>query len=89
MNKAECVDILKRYLKCEQHIHNCNGKCDKCKCNYYDKELHNAVKCAVDILSAPTVETNMFDEVEEYHNCFVQVLHNSITDEYSVGWRKE
>lgn len=32
------------------------------------------------------IEMNLFDEMEIYHNCTVQVLHNTITDEYSVGW---
>ena len=32
------------------------------------------------------VETNIFDQVEEYPNCTVQVLTNSVTGEVSVGW---
>lgn len=32
------------------------------------------------------IETNLFDEEKIYPNCTVQVLHNSVTDEYSVGW---
>lgn len=32
------------------------------------------------------IDLNMFDEETTYTNCTVQVLHNSITDEYSVGW---
>lgn len=34
------------------------------------------------------LEVNFYDEVEEYTNCTVQVLHNSVTDEYSIGWWK-
>ena len=36
----------------------------------------------------PNYEINMdlFDEQEIYHDCTVQVLHNTVTDEYSVGW---
>lgn len=32
------------------------------------------------------IDMNLFDEEQTYTNCTVQVLHNSITDEYSVGW---
>ena len=32
------------------------------------------------------VETNLYDRVEEYHDCTVQVLTNTITGEVSVGW---
>ena len=31
-------------------------------------------------------EIDLFDEMEFYPNCSVQVLHNTYTDEYSVGW---
>lgn len=34
-------------------------------------------------------ETNIYDVVEEHHNCFVQVLRNSVTGEESIGWREE
>ena len=33
-------------------------------------------------------EINIFDEVEEYTNFTVQILHNSVTDKYSIGWWK-
>lgn len=32
------------------------------------------------------IETNIFDEVEIYENCSVQILRNSVTGEESVGW---
>lgn len=32
------------------------------------------------------IDIDLFDEAELYPNCTVQVLHNTITDEYSVGW---
>ena len=32
------------------------------------------------------VDLNMFDEEEIHPNCTVQVLRNSMTGEYSVGW---
>ena len=31
-------------------------------------------------------DIDLFDEMNIYHDCTVQVLHNTITDEYSVGW---
>ena len=34
------------------------------------------------------VSMNMFDECEIHTNCTVHILHNSMTDEYSIGWWK-
>ena len=34
------------------------------------------------------VETSIFDQVETYQNCTVQILTNSITGEVSIGWWK-
>lgn len=36
----------------------------------------------------PLVETNVYDKVEEHENCTVQILRNTVTGEYSFGWRK-
>lgn len=33
-------------------------------------------------------EVNIYDEVETYQNCTVEVLKNSVTGETSVGWWK-
>ncbi len=41
------------------------------------------------VLYEPTVETGIFDIVEEHDHCHVQVLKNSITGEISVGWWEE
>lgn len=35
---------------------------------------------------AEKVETNLFDSEEVHENCTVQILHNSVTGETSVGW---
>lgn len=35
-----------------------------------------------------SVKTNMFDKVERYSNCVVEILSNSVTGETSVGWYK-
>ena len=35
-----------------------------------------------------SIEMNIYDEVELYPNCTVQVLRNSVTGEVSVGWWK-
>lgn len=32
------------------------------------------------------IAMNIFDEEEIHHNCTVQILRNSVTGEYSVGW---
>lgn len=31
-------------------------------------------------------DINIFDEREVHTNCTVEIWHNSITDEYSIGW---
>lgn len=35
-----------------------------------------------------SITTNLYDEVERYSHCIVEVLTNSITGETSVGWYK-
>ena len=35
------------------------------------------------------VETNIYDSEEIHHNCTVQILHNSVTGEQSIGWWEE
>jgi predicted nucleic acid-binding Zn-ribbon protein len=35
-----------------------------------------------------TVETNMYDKVERYSNCIVEILTNTITGHTSTGWYK-
>lgn len=37
---------------------------------------------------ARKISMNIFDECEIHTNCTVQILHNSVTDEYSIGWWK-
>lgn len=32
------------------------------------------------------VHTNMYDTVETYENCTVQILTNTLTGEVSIGW---
>lgn len=32
------------------------------------------------------IDINLYDEMKLYPDCTVQVLHNTYTDEYSVGW---
>lgn len=33
-----------------------------------------------------SIDIEVYDEIEEYENCTVQVLKNSVTGKYSVGW---
>lgn len=33
-------------------------------------------------------EFNLFDKVERYSNCIVEILSNSVTGESSIGWYK-
>lgn len=49
--------------------------CDKCFSNF-ESFINGPIE----------VKTNIFDEVEMYSNCTVQVLTNTVTGEVSVGW---
>ena len=37
-------------------------------------------------MAAEQIESNLYDVVEEYTDCTVQVLTNTVTGETSVGW---
>lgn len=43
-------------------------------------------ECVVIVHDATELELGVYDEVELYPNCTVQVLSNSITGETSIGW---
>lgn len=36
-----------------------------------------------------SIATNMYDKEELHHNCTVQILHNSLTGDSSIGWWPE
>ena len=61
------------------------GKPDWCPLVFLDTAVMPTVKDGV----VTNVETRLFDIVEEHHNCFVQILTNSVTGEISIGWKKE
>lgn len=52
------------------------------------KKVEDAEAMKAEHMPNYKIDINLFDEEEIYPNCTVQVLHNSITDEYSVGWRE-
>lgn len=63
---------------------------------FIDREVNNDVSAIASVrpfwcpLNEPVkVESNVFDIVEEHHNCLVQILRNSVTNEISFGWKKE
>ena len=54
------------------------------------KQLVNEEQQREDHQANYKIDIDMFDEEEIYTNCTVQVLHNSITDDYSIGfWNNE
>lgn len=69
---AVCVDAAKEQL--ERRIY-----------GTIKKRISGPDDCKHFIPVSPP-ETNLFDKVEEYENCTVQVLTNTITGEVSVGW---
>ena len=75
--------------------------CDGCPC--YNKNLY-VCQAGADEPNEPgpppedcplinwevaSQETCIYDECEEIPNCTVQILHNTFTDEYSVGWWRQ
>lgn len=64
---------------------------EKCLLKGCECAAADSVGCCT-LNTCPTglrVETNIYDVVEEHHNCFVQILTNSVTGETSIGWKKE
>lgn len=55
-------------------------------CALYDSAGVDWVGDSMDDKEINEIETNIFDEVEIYENCSVQILRNSVTGEESVGW---
>lgn len=52
----------------------------------YVKQLIAEENQRVERQSNYKIDMDLYDEMELYPNCTVQVLHNTVTDEYSVGW---
>ena len=52
------------------------------------KKVEDAEAMKAEHMPNYKIDLNLYDEEDIYQNCTVQVLHNSITDEYSVGWRE-
>ncbi len=50
------------------------------------KKVEESEKMKPEHMPNYKIDLNMFDEEEIHPNCTVQLLHNSVTDEYSVGW---
>ena len=50
------------------------------------KDAEEAEKMKQEHMPNYKIDLNMFDEEEIHPNCTVQILRNSVTDEYSVGW---
>ena len=50
--------------------------------------LLNEIIGQVSDMIEKAVECNLYDEVETYPNCTVQILRNSVTGDVSVGWVK-
>lgn len=67
-------------------------------CKKKDRDSYKALASAFHALSALAdevepdqiaVECNVFDICEEYDNCHVQILKNSVTGEISFGWNRQ
>ena len=81
MNEEICSRCSHREV-CYKYICIQSGK------KFYDDYFEKDALCT-DYSGCESVETNMFDVVEKYDDCVVEVLKNSITGEVSVGWYKK
>lgn len=48
--------------------------------------LYTARNALNKLVNDASVKVNVFDEEETHENCTVHILHNTVTDEYSIGW---
>lgn len=69
-----------------------NTGCEGCLNGSFPTSESRSRNCLVDLMrkAAEAIEPDcaVFDKVEEYENCTVQVLMNTKTGDVSVGWRK-
>lgn len=82
--ECPCIDYFKRQFYC--HIINdlitteLDGRDERCPL----KEVEIDIQLDKD--ETKKIKIGIFDIVEEYPNCTVQLLRNSITGEESIGW---
>ena len=53
--------------------------CTECGAKFDDDSLFK-------FFNKHDVYMSVYDECEQHDDCTVQILHNSITGEYSIGW---
>lgn len=89
-DREKLIAKLRSHSLCLTYADDCS------KCNEELPELcrteRELFKAAADMLEADgrkAIETNIFDSEEIHHNCTVQILHNSVTGEQSIGWWHE
>lgn len=49
-------------------------------------ELAREMERAKEKKEPEIISIGIFDECETIEDCTVEILHNSVTDEYSIGW---
>lgn len=47
IQKDKVLDIAIRYLKCQKKLRNCAAACEKCKCNYSEKDVKEVMEWIV------------------------------------------
>lgn len=88
-DREKIVEILKQACRFSCGEEYCKHHHEQCVGRNADHLIANGVTFATDTNVGSKVETNIFDQEEIHHNCTVQILHNSVTGEQSVGWWKE
>lgn len=81
--------------RCGEDLNNAEV-CTCCQLQFEDEQLDkffrsSPKRAGVDVAGrspGERMQMNLFDECEVHRNCTVQILHNSVTDEYSIGWWK-
>lgn len=92
MTNREAIEFLKNMIDRESIGFVCpKGDGDVAIWQYHVESLQMAI-AALEKQEGKepiAVETNIYDTEEIHHGCTVQVLHNSVTGDVSVGWWKE
>ena len=56
-------------------------------CDHLERDAADMIEALVEFIQQPkVVSVAIYDEVETYPNCSVQILKNSVTGDVSVGW---
>lgn len=81
-------DICASCLFCDRPTYKypCNNCVDG---QYWKEKIQFAEPSPPKLDSKVKIDIPIYDQVETYHNCTVQILSNSVTGQTSIGWWQE